>query len=273
MFARGCVPDDPARKGHVQPWTTLHRKLGAPIPRGSGGPADYRPTKRFDQNGDPSCTAHAWSLAVYETCAAAGRALPSLPSPSFMWAASLALDNPRVPGPDGNLPKLPSAGVQSVSVMLAAGTIGMVPLGELVPGRYSDCAGVRELPADLAEAAANALVTGEYSIDPAAADCVDQVCLALDLGIAVYAGVQVSRLYDSWRASMGPLNDAEVGGTGHAIVFDRYETAQNGERILYSPGSYGNGTADNGVWTVTGAWLRANAFDVYPMAVKGVHYA
>ena len=82
MRARGCIPNDPARCTHERPVGQLFARMGAPAPHGKASLAQYR-TRRMDQNGYGACTAHAAALAIWESCAAAGRPLSAVPSPAF----------------------------------------------------------------------------------------------------------------------------------------------------------------------------------------------
>ena len=273
MPGHGCTPNDPARCAHERPAQPLIRRMGGAVPKGATSLAQFRTDPRLNQGGDESCTAHAVALGVWGSCAAAGKPLPAIPSQAFQWAGSKSLDVVRVPNADGSLPKFGNVGVQSVSAMLALGTIGFVPMGALVPGRFSDCGDPTwELPSDLAQHGAQSLVTGEYSLDPTADDFEVSIALAIDAGLMVYIGVSVGQAYQAWRGG-GALCLPEVNATGHAIILDSYVTTATGERQYGSPGSYGNGAAVDGVWQMMASWVKVNTFDCYPLAVAGVHYA
>ena len=223
-----------------------------------------------DQNGYEACTAHALAEGVAQSCAAAGKAI-AIPSQALLWAAAKSQE--RTPNPDGSLPVLGNGGVQSVSCMFAIGTLGVVPMLSLAPGRFSDVQDATyEAPFNLGQRAMGTLVTGEYSLDPTNAGAPEQIAIVLDHGISVYLAANVDDAYDNWRPGMPPLGAPSVNGAGHAIILDGY-TSVSGGYVFTSPGSYGTGYADDGVWTLAGSWVVANGFDCYPLAVAGVHYA
>lgn len=267
---RGAVPDDRAHPRVVaqQPFQALARKLGASAtPRGSADLSRGRPPM-MDQNGFGACTAHAAARALFTRYAVLGRPLPWVPSPLDIWSRSLLLETSPVPTP-AQLAAL-NSGVMSVSAMIAIGT-GIRAMGAQAPGRFSDVvAGPVSPGLDQLTADALAPQVGEYRIDETSSDWPTLAAIALDNEIPVYVGLNVGPAYDAWTPTMAPIDADEAPSPqngGHAVVLDKYETTSTGDLVFTSPGSYGTGYADDGVWLFTARGLQARAFDVYPFEV------
>lgn len=267
-LGRGAVRDDRSHPRVVAqlPFARLARKLGASsTPIGRADLSAFR-SPMMDQNGWEGCTSFAAARACYQRAWVKGLKLPWIPSPVALWSDAILIDTSPVPDA-ATLAKM-NVGVQSVSMMIAIGH-GIRPMGPLAD-RFSDIITGPVSPGldDLTTAAMHPQV-GEYRIDEGASDWTEHACIALDHGVPIYIGMNVGPIYDDWVPSMPPIDTDEPQGkgAGHAVVLDAYETTQAGERIFRSPGSYGEGKADKGVWTFTARGLRARAFDVYPFEV------
>lgn len=269
--ARGCEVDD---RGHPfcraqKPFAVLGASIGASsTPVGKGDLSWSRPPIA-NQNGYGACTSFAASHALVQRYAILGRPLGWIPSQLALWSDAILIGTTPTPTPT-QLATM-NVGVQSLQMMIAIGH-GIRPQGPLAAGMNSDIlTGPTSPGLDQLVQAAMAPQVGEYRIDETASDWTELACIAIDNGIPVYIGLSVGPIYDSWVPSMPPIDVPEPAGqgAGHAVRLDAYSTTQTGTRVFSSPGQYGTGYADKGVWLLTDAGLKSRVFDVYPFAISG----
>jgi hypothetical protein len=269
--ARGCTPNDPnhPRVRAQRSFAELGAKLGASnTPRGS---ADLSATRSpiDDQNGWSACTSFAASACTEQVYRILGKPLPWRVSKLALWTDALTIEAP-VGSTAAQIAAL-NQGVQSVTMMIAMGH-GIRALGATSGPGCDIVTGPVAPGLDQMTTAAMMPQVGEYSIDVTSPGWPTQAAICLDNNIPVYVGLDVGPLYDSWVPSMPPLDTDEAPGTGsgHAVRLDGYSTTSAGELIFTSPGSYGLGYADRGVWLFTANGLVARAFDVYPWTIGGL---
>lgn len=259
-FAKGYIPDP---DGH-QVTSIRHAKLGAAVVPDA---VDLRPFAPpvLDQNDCGSCVGHAIACAVATSFAKAGTPLGFVPSPRSVYCLARAIDrtDPSIPLTDDG--SMPNQAVRSLSEWGVRAMLAPSP-----QGYNSDCdpTNVNDEPTlDEVEQDAVAVVIGQYEIDSAGTQRVQDICAALAAGFAVTCSVSAENgTWQNWVASLGPLGAQSPVELDHYVWFIGYRTA-NGKRIFRIRNQWGTGWGDAGEIEVTEAFI-AQIGDVYGFSVR-----
>jgi hypothetical protein len=231
----------------------------------------------MDQGATGSCTGHGTAQLLTVAFASKGEPLPFVPSAlgPYQIARCVARGEAADHGGSVDAP-LADSGAMPADVMAGITLWGIRPMGPRPSdGRFSDVtpANVNDEPelGDL-EADAEALVVGEYRIDEASGDVVDQIRRALVAGYPVGIGAFVDSSFVGWSPG-SPLpsspNVSDPNGGGHWFVITSYRTAPDGSLVFRGPNSWGSGWGDGGHWEASEAFIRA-AWDLYVFNVRKV---
>jgi len=240
---------------------------------------EYRPI--LDQNTTGSCTGHGTAQALFTAFSIDGVPLPWCPSPKGTYANVRAKERADVTPQGATLPTLTDSGAMPADIMVVLSTFGCKPMKAPSPQGFNsdvDASNVNDEPAfaDLEEEAL-CIVTGEYRIEEASPDFIQQVCAALAFGgvlakgAPVGIGVFVDTAFENWDPAKGPLKDVDLSdpqGGGHWICITSYRTGADGKKIFRGPNSWTDQWGDAGHFEVTEDWLRKACWDCYPFLAQ-----
>lgn len=268
---KGLLRPDPAklaRRFHA----SLHPALRAGgTPKGS---AQLTPCQRMDQGQSGTCHAHSAAGSVWTALNAAG-AVMFVPSPVLIASCTYADVRAAQTPPGQPLPPLVDTGADLSDDATALARWGVSPiLAPTTDGRYSDVendppgATFPEPSVAQLEQAGHDLIGGEYQI-PVDAQAPVLCALALDNGLPIWLGFFVDSAFESAQADtvVGPPNESDPNGGGHAVYLSGYRTAADGSYEFRLENSWGPGWADGGAVWVGTPWLKA-CWMLWPMAIR-----
>lgn len=218
---------------------------------------------------------HSTSVDGHKARVADARgALPFIPSPKAIYAATRAWTRGRAIAKGDALPALADTGAELADVASALAQYGVAPLGPFVEDRQSDVdpANVNDEPDILALAeAAKQLVTGEYIVDPTSANASDVCAAALESGLPIWVGFFCDSDFENLQPGQiaGVPDESDPQGGGHAVYLSGYTKTATG-RVWTLTNSWGTGWCNQGRCLVSDAWL-AKTWALYPMAVAPVN--
>ena len=242
--------------------------------------APYEPA-RLDQGQSGSCTAHSFSGSTSTACRKAGIVLGFEPSPRETYATTRGIERAAATPAGTPLPALTDSGAEPADVFTAGSTFGTSPmLGPTPDGRNSDiwtAADTTAQPENVnnepdgnqLQTAGTSIVTGEYAIDPTAANVSDVVAAAIASGFPVYVAFFCDSAFEQLQVGQiaQPPNTNDPNGGGHAVYLSGYTTNADGTRTFILSNSWGTGWCDNGRCLVSEAWLKAT-WELYVMDVQ-----
>jgi hypothetical protein len=281
-FAKGAKRSHPSKLASKKPAAShpvIAAILAATVPA-SVDLGQWEPP-RLDQGQTGSCTAHSLSGSTSTACRKAGIQLGFEPSPRETYASTRGIERAAQTPAGQPLPLLTDSGAEPADVFTACAQFGVAPMqGPTPDGRNSDIwsdadttaqpANVNnEVDANQLQAAGTTIVTGEYAIDPSAANVSDQVAAALAAGFPVYVAAFVDTAFEQLQPGQvaQPPNTNDPNGGGHAIYLSGYTTNADGTRTFILTNSWGTGWCDNGRCLVSEAWVKA-AWELYVMDVQ-----
>jgi hypothetical protein len=244
----------------------LEASLTAFSPIGASGEPEH-----FDQSQTGSCGGHSTAGSVYTTCAAQGRRLPFVPSPSHNYAIARLLDLVR--NPDGTFPKLEDTGSQPNQLIRGMATYGIRAIRAL-PDRFSDCdpISINDVPMlDEIEESLLTIVVGEYGIFSAGDQLSDDMARAISSGIDLNVAINGSSS-DFQAYTSGVLTRAQLAGPlDHDVRCSAYRQNARGKRDFLIWNSWGD--RRSGGWGDDGnCWVDETAIqtfgDIYVMTAN-----
>lgn len=262
-YSRGWLPNPPDAK--VAAFHEVSKHFASSTPKGAADLRKFAPPP-FDQGQTGSCTGHGTSCAIYTTLAAHGMTLPWVPSPKGIYDVGRRID--LTPSQ-----RMSDDGANPNSVMRGITQWGVRPIRAVTVdehGRFSDCSPdtINDDPTleDLVLDERTKLL-GEYALHPSTS--VNDVCLALDNGIAVGVAYFVDTAFENWTPSDEPVGRPDFSdpdGGGHWVCILGYATDVRGKRVFRVRNSWGVTWGDFGDFFASEEWLKA-AMQVEVIAV------
>ena len=272
MHGKGLHRPDPAKSAH-RLHASLHPRINAAAtPKGS---AALTPCARLNQGQTGTCHAHSGVAVVWCACVAIGHTPAFVGSPRQLASCTYSDVRDAQTPPGAPLRVLTDDGADLSDDAAALAKWGQAPIqAPTSDGRYSD---VENDPPDNVfpepdvaqlEVAGHNLIAGEYSI-PIDADAPRLCALALDSGVPIWVGFFADSAFDGAQADtvLGPPNEADPDGGGHATYLSAYRTAADGSYEFLLQNSWGSNWADNGAVWVSSAWLQ-KVWMLWLMAVQ-----
>lgn len=240
----------------------------------------------LNQGPTGSCTGHGTSQGLWTTFQASGRPLLWVPSPKRTYFLGRAYARAATTPEGQPMPALTDSGAMPADVMAALPVDGVRAMrGPTSDGRNSDVdpatIDAEETVAD-EESGLQALVTGQYRIDPSAPDASDQVAASVVSRAAVGVGGFVDTAFMNWEPGdppLGPPDTSDPQGGGHWITLTSFRAgsaaarsfpasvgdvtkATLAPRITRGPNSWGPDWGDRGHFEVDDGWIGA-LWDIY----------
>jgi hypothetical protein len=264
---------DPAHRRAMQVSSRLHPDIGnAPQSPPSASLAQYR-CSTFDQGSSESCLGHGSSQLICIALGAMGLN-PFVASPDGIYTVGRCAARADATPPGMTLPPLTDEGAIPSYVMAGIAKWGVRPMTAILTERYSDVseANVNDEPSLLdLEASAGRLVVGEYRIDETAPDMLSQICACVSLAARpVGIGVLIDSMFMAYAGGppLASLNLADIKG-GHWLALDTYYPTLDGSDVVFEgPNSWGTVWGKQGVYSVTGSWLRRAISDCYAFTIR-----
>jgi len=214
----------------------------------------------MDQGPYGSCVGHARSGVVTLALAATGTPLPWVVSPDVVYRLARCVERAGTTPRNRTLPALVDEGAFPSMAHVAISEWGVVGIGPLVDGRYSDCgANVNDEPDfGTLEWCSQTLIVGEYAITgtPAARGLATRQALAH--GFPVECGSFVDTRYMEWSdpdAAYGKPDYFDADGGGHDQYILGYREVQPGVYWYDVQNSWGSAWCRNGRIWVTDEFL------------------
>lgn len=263
--AKGHIPDG-EHASAVEPFRlTGSARAGVPLPD-EVDLTPFVPTV-LDQTNTNSCVGHALAIAIFVTFARAGQPLAFMPSPLHGYQLARAMERsvPSVPLRDSGC--RPSLGVRSLNEW------GIRPMRAPSPlGFNSDCdlSNVNDEPVfeDL-ETSATRILVGQYGIVSSGAQCVSDICAALNAGY----GTVLSSFVDLAFERLHPGSDvydlpdrSDAGGGLHYLTVVGFRTVSARKQFLLQS-SWGALWANGGRAWVTERFVT-QSIDRYALSVR-----
>lgn len=215
----------------------------------------------LDQNSTGSCTAHAIACAVTTSLGAAGKPLGFVPSPLSTYAATRARERATAAGV-GDLPALTDSGAEIADVITVLAEDGVRPMKAPSPGGFNsdvDSTNVLAEPdVQGLEVAAEKVLAGPYSCDPAAANASDVLAASLASGIAIDIAFECDDAFQaltSGQVAQAPVDAPDDGG--HSTALTGYVTNPDGTRNFWLTNSWTEQWATGGRVLVSPAFIAA----------------
>jgi hypothetical protein len=281
--ARRSHPDKLARAtpAHLHPRIKARLKAGTATLPTSVDLGQYWPSI-LDQNSTGSCTAHAIACCLTTALAAAGKPLGFVPSPLCTYAATRSLERAAAAPAGSPLPVLTDSGAELADVMTAIAQNGVRPMKAPSPQGFNtdiDTSNVlNESDGYGLEVAAQALITGPYSVDLTQPNFPDVLAAALAENIPIDIAFECDDAFQALSnggVAVAPVDAPDDGG--HSVALTGYQplTAAQaasvgvaaGTRAFLLTNSWGTGWASSGRVLCAPSFIAA-LWEAWPTAVN-----